>query len=199
MSQAIKHITNNIFFLSGRQHTGVHALCMQDNPTAVALSTSFLLNCTLTRQISSQLVYCVTLNFCRFLDFCILLCRQLAAIWENWTRVHNKKPSHIQRHQNRFCSPMPSWRNWAHKLWNSNVQKRDKQTHRQTDKKLNVFGRPSGGWNPSPTKLDMVIEDLEHILAPWKLLGVRQFCHLELERWKFGETRPPLLKTPITP
>ena len=39
-------------------------------------------------------------------------------------------------------------------------------------KKLNVFGRPGGGWNPSPTKLGMVIEDLEHVLAPLKLLGV---------------------------
>jgi len=28
---------------------------------------------------------------------------------------------------------------------NSDVQKRDKQTNRQTDKKLNVFGRPGGG------------------------------------------------------
>jgi len=28
---------------------------------------------------------------------------------------------------------------------NSDVQKRDRQTDRQTDKKLNVFGRPGGG------------------------------------------------------
>jgi len=32
------------FFLSGRQRIGAHALCMQHSPTAVALSTSFLLN-----------------------------------------------------------------------------------------------------------------------------------------------------------
>jgi len=38
-------------------------------------------------------------------------------------------------------------------------------------KKLNVFGHPGGGWNPSPTKLGMVIEDLEHVLASEKLLG----------------------------
>jgi len=31
--------------------------------------------------------------------------------------------------------------------------KHDGQTNRQ---KLNVFGRPGGGWNPSPTKLGMV-------------------------------------------
>ena len=32
------------FFLSGRQHSGAHALCMQHSSTAAALSTSFLLN-----------------------------------------------------------------------------------------------------------------------------------------------------------
>ena len=46
----------------------------------------------------------------------------------------------------------------------------DRQTDRQT-KKLNVFGHPGGGLNPSPTKLCMVIEDLEHVLAPLKRLG----------------------------
>jgi len=52
----------------------------------------------------------------------------------------------------------------------SDVQKRDGQTDRQTEK-LNVFGHPCGGWNPSPTKLGIVIEDLEHVLAHLKLLG----------------------------
>jgi len=47
----------------------------------------------------------------------------------------------------------------------------DRQTNRQTNKKLNVFGRPGGGQNPSFTKLGIVIEDLEHVLAPLKLLG----------------------------
>ena len=47
----------------------------------------------------------------------------------------------------------------------------EKQTDRQTAKNLNVFGRPVGGCNPSPTKLGMVIDDLEHVLAPLKLLG----------------------------
>jgi len=45
-------------------------------------------------------------------------------------------------------------------------------TNKQTNKKLNFFGHPGGGRNPSPTKLGMVIEDLEHFLAPLKLLGV---------------------------
>jgi len=44
MPDAIKHITDDICFLSGRQRIGAHALCMQHNQTAVALSTSFLLN-----------------------------------------------------------------------------------------------------------------------------------------------------------
>jgi len=38
--------------------------------------------------------------------------------------------------------------------------------------KLNVFGHPGGGCNPSPTKLGMVIEHLEHVLVSRKLLGV---------------------------
>jgi len=41
-----------------------------------------------------------------------------------------------------------------------------------TDKKLNVFGHPSGGGNPSPTKLGTVIKDVEQVLVPLKLLGV---------------------------
>jgi len=29
------------------------------------------------------------------------------------------KPSPIQRYQNRFCTPTPSWRNRTHNLWHS--------------------------------------------------------------------------------
>ena len=48
----------------------------------------------------------------------------------------------------------------------------NRQTNKETDRqKLNVFGCPGGGRNPSPTKLGMVIEDLEYVLAPVKLLG----------------------------
>jgi len=36
------------------------------------------------------------------------------------------------------------------------------------------LGRPGAGEIQSPTKLGMVIEDLEHFLAPQKLLGVRR-------------------------
>ena len=37
--------------------------------------------------------------------------------------------------------------------------------------KINVFGCPGGGRNPSPNKLRLMIEGLEHVLAPLKLLG----------------------------
>jgi len=79
----------------------------------------------LTCQISSWSVYSVAFDsenppkFCHFLDFCILWCRQLAAVWESWTRFHNYKPSHIQWYQNRFCTPALSSQNRAHNLWRS--------------------------------------------------------------------------------
>jgi len=38
--------------------------------------------------------------------------------------VHNYKPSPIQRHQNRLCTPTPSWRNRAHKLTFKSVTRR---------------------------------------------------------------------------
>jgi len=80
-------------------------------------------------------------QFLHFLDFGIYWCWQLVAIWESWTRMHYCKPSPIQRHQNRFCTPTPLWRNRAHKLWHSKAW--------QTDKKLSVFRRPGGWSNPS--------------------------------------------------
>ena len=42
--QTLSNTSQMTFFLSGRQRIGAHALCMQHSPTAVALSTSFLLN-----------------------------------------------------------------------------------------------------------------------------------------------------------
>ena len=54
----------------------------------------------------------------------------------------------------------------------SDVQKRDEQTNRQTDKKTQRFWLPRRRVKWSPTKLGMVIEDLEHVLAPLKLWGL---------------------------
>jgi len=45
-----------------------------------------------------------------------------------------------------------------------------RQTDRQT-KNSTFFGRPGSRWNPRPIKLGTVTEDLEHVLAPPKLLG----------------------------
>ena len=106
---------------------------------------------TLTCQISCRSVYSValwrrkTLNFCQFLRFFGLRHLVLSPIGNSLTKLHNYKPSPTQRHQKRFCTPTPSWRN---RRTNSNVQKRDGQTDKQTNrqtKKLNVFGHPGGG------------------------------------------------------
>jgi len=107
--------------------------------------------------------------------------------------VHNYKPSPIQRHQNRFCTPTPSWRNRVHKLWRWKAWR----TNRQTDK--NVFGHPGGGWNTSPTKLGMVLEDVEHVLAPRKRFGVWCIVSPLGGAENLGASRPHQLKTPITP
>jgi len=81
----------------------------------------------------------------------------------------------------------------------SDVQKRDRQTDREPDKKLYVFGHTGGVWNPSLIKLGMVIEDFWHVLAPLKLLGVWRIVSLIGGVENLGVTRPPQLKTPITP
>ena len=73
-------------------------------------------------------------------------------------------------------------------------KKRDWQT-----KKLNVFHRPDGGWNPIATKLGMVIEDLEHVVSPLKRLGVRRIVSPLGGTENLGVTRPCQIKTPITP
>ena len=57
MSDAIKHITDNIFFLSGSQRIGAHALCMQRSPTAAELSISFLLNDAPQQQWAERIDY----------------------------------------------------------------------------------------------------------------------------------------------
>ena len=80
----------------------------------------------------------------------------------------------------------------------SDVQKCGDQSNRQTDKKLSVFGCPGGGWNPSPTKLGMMIEDLEHVLSPLKRFVVWRIVSPLGGTENLGETRHPQLKTPRT-
>ena len=52
----------------------------------------------------------------------------------------------------------------------SDVQKRDEQTNKQT--KTQRFWPPRRRVKSEPTKLGTVIEDLEHVLEPLKLVGV---------------------------
>jgi len=82
--------------------------------------------------------------------------------------------------------PAPPGVHWRHS------DKRDIQT----DKKTHRFGRPGSGWNPSPTKLGMVIEDLEHVLAPRKIFGVRGIVSLLRDAENLVETQHHQLKTP---
>jgi len=56
-------------------------------------------------------------------------------------------------------------------------------TDRQTNKKLNIFGHPGGGWNPSPTKLGMVIENLKHVLSPRKRTIYNAHVNLFTRYW----------------
>jgi len=51
---------------------------------------------------------------------------------------------------------------------NFDVRKTDRQTNRETHKKLIA---PAAGEIRAPPNLGTVIEDLEHVLAPLKLLG----------------------------
>jgi len=138
--------------------------------------------------------------FTVFLDFGILWCRQLASVWQSWTRVNDYKLSLIQWHQNCFCTPTPSWRNRAHKLWHSKAWRTSRQTDRQTDRqtKNSTFLVPGSGWNPSPTKLGMVIEDFMRVPAPLKLLGSDAVSPVGGAE-NVVETTPPQLKTHKTP
>ena len=62
---------------------------------------------------------------------------------------------------------------------NSDVQKRDRQANRQT-KNSTFLATPAAGrgWNPSPTKLGTMVEDLEHVLAPLKLFRIQRTVSL---------------------
>jgi len=124
-------------------------------------------------------------RFCHVLDFGILWCRQLVTIWESWTKMHNYKPSPVQRYQNHFCTPMSSWWNHAHKLWHSKAWRTNRQMDRQKPQRFR-----SPRWCVKYT----VIENLEQILAPLKLLGIRARVSLLGGAENSGETHPLNLK-----
>ena len=94
-----------------------------------------------------------THNFCHIFDFGIQWCRQLPTVWESWARLQNYKPSPIQWYQNRFCTPTPSWRNRAHKLWRSKAWRTDRQTDKQTNKKSTFLATPAAGEIRAPPNL----------------------------------------------
>ena len=75
----------------------------------------------------------------------------------------------------------------------------DKRTDRQTNKKLNILVASKAAEIRAPTKLGMVIEDLEHVLARLKLLGVRRIVSQLGGPENLGETRRSQLKIHITP
>ena len=108
---------------------------------------------TLTCQISSRLVYSValwrrkTLNFCQFLRFFGLRHLVLSPIGNSLTKLNTggqlqtllyPTASKSFLYSNAFMA-----KSGAQTLTFKSVT--DKQTNRQTDKKLNVFGHPGGG------------------------------------------------------
>jgi len=74
----------------------------------------------------------------------------------------------------------------------------DRQTNKQTKNSTFLATLAAGGIR-APTKLGMVIENLEHVLACRKLLGVWRIVSPLGGAENLGVTRPPQLKTLITP
>jgi len=73
-------------------------------------------------------------------------------------------------------------------------------TKKQIDKqKTQRFWLPRRRVKSEPTTLGTVIEDLEHVFAPRKKIGVWRIVSPLGGAEYLGVTRPPQLKTPITP
>jgi len=53
------------------------------------------------------------------------------ASWRHSEKVEKLQIFPIKRYQIRFCTPTPSWRNWAYNLWHSKVWRTDKQTNKK--------------------------------------------------------------------
>ena len=131
----------------------------------------------LTCQISSRSVYSVALWRRKTPIFAIFLTSAFSGVasWQQSEKVEHMCTSTnlcLSNVSKPFlCSNAFVAKSGAQTLTFKSVT--DRQTNRQTDKKtLSVFGRPGGGRNPSITRLGMVIEDLKHVLAALKLLGV---------------------------
>jgi len=77
-------------------------------------------------------------------------------------------------------------------------RQRSDMRDRQTKITQTFLAAPAAGEIPSPTKLGMVIEDIEHVLAPPKLF-VRRIVSPLRGAENLSETGHHQLKTPITP
>jgi len=167
--------------------------------------------CTLNCQISSRSVYSVVLwrqETPIFGDFCRFWTSAFSDV-ANWYINLRKLSTGAQLQTFPYPTVSKSFLYSNAFMAKSGVQtltftsvtdwQTNRQTNRQIDKKLNVCSHHGGGWNPSPTKLGMVIEDPEHVLAPPKLLGIWRIVSPLGGAENLGVTRHPQLKTPITP
>jgi len=108
---------------------------------------------------------------------------QLAAVWESRTRVHNYKPSTIQRHQNRFCTPTPSWRNRAHSLTFKSV------TNKQTDSQKNSFWPPRWRVKSEPHQTWHGDKGPRAHSCTSKTFGGLAHSFAARGRWKYGDNQ----------
>ena len=118
-----------------------------------------------TCQISSQLVYCLSraVKTPNFAVFWIKAFFDDAAYGESRTWVHNYKPrSPYPTVTKSFLCPN-AFTAKSCTVHTISLSLRS-TTDEQADKRLNVFGRPGGGWSPSQTQPGTVIEDLNMFL-----------------------------------
>ena len=108
------------------------------------------------------------------------------------TRVHNYKSSPIQRHQNRFCTPTPSWRNQVHNVWRSKAEQTDRpknSTFLATPAAGEIRALPNWHGDRGPRARSCTC----------KTFGVWRIVSLLGGAENLRITRPHQLKTSITP
>ena len=126
----------------------------------------------LTYQISSWLVYSVTLWQRKTLTFTILSTLAFCGVatwWQSEKVEHRCTATNLPLPNGIKIVSVFHWHHGKIGHTNSDIEKHNGQTDKQSDRQTTFFCCP-GGWNPSPTKLGMVTENLEHVLAPPKLL-----------------------------
>jgi len=148
-------------------------------------------------QISSRPVYSLALCWLKsqFLPFFGFRHLVLSAIGNSLTKtntVHNYKPSPIQRHQNRFCTPTPSWRNRAQNLWRWKAWRTDKQA----DKKTQCFWPPRRRLKSEPHQTWHGDRGPRARSCTSKTFGIWRIVSPLGGAENLGITRPRQLKTP---